>query len=108
MPKRKVCNCCGQNRRLEFFPRANGGYRNTCKACYAGKERDRNQCSKNARIARLINWRVVALAVLVIGTYTHDYVSGTGRICFYTTIYGERAVTLDAMRTCPLTWEFEE
>jgi hypothetical protein len=34
---RKVCNCCNQNRRYEFFPRANGRRRDTCKECYAGK-----------------------------------------------------------------------
>ena len=104
---RKVCNCCNQNRRYEFFPRANGRRRDTCKECYAGKQRDRSQCVKNRRIQRLINWGMGAL-VIIIGTYTHDYVSGASRICFYTTVYGERAVTLSAVQVCPLTWEWEE
>lgn len=54
--------------------------------------------------------RLVKLIALVVffGTYTHDYLSGTGRVCFYETVYGERAVSIDAMMMCPLTWEFEE
>ena len=104
---RKVCKWCGQNRRYEFFPRANGTRRNTCKDCYAGKSREAYQRSKNARIQRLINWGMGVL-VVVIGTYTHDYVSGASRVCFYTTVYGERAVTLPTVQMCPLTWEWEE
>jgi hypothetical protein len=45
--------------------------------------------------------------VLVTGIYSHDYVSGRNRICFYETIYGDMALTIDALNSCPLTWEFD-
>ena len=111
----KICSCCGVSKdEATDFPIA-GHYkgekkkRKICKACWAGKSRERDTPTKRRirEINRVIRWPVMAL-VLVIGTYSHDYVSGRNRICFYETIYGEWAVTLDAMQMCPLTWEWED
>jgi hypothetical protein len=49
----------------------------------------------------------LTLLTLVVGIYSHDYVSGRNRICFYESVYGSHAVTIDAMVMCPLTWEFD-
>ena len=99
--ERKTCTSCGQNRRIEFFPQ----YRKVCKDCYAGRERNRAECSRNARISKLLRWPTAL--ILVTGIYSHDYVKGTVRTCFYDSVYGSHAVTIDAMNMCPLTMEFE-
>ena len=54
---------------------------------------------------RLTGW--LATLLIVTGIYSHDYLSGRNRICFYESVYGTHAVTIDAMVMCPLTWEFE-
>jgi len=101
--ERKTCTSCGQNRRVEFFPQ----YRKVCKDCYAGRERNRSECAKNARISRLLRWPTALALLIVTGVYSHDYVKGANRICFYDSIYGSHAITIDAMNMCPLTMEFE-
>ena len=100
-PERKVCVCCKQNRRLEFFTKG----RAVCKPCFAGQERIRRECGNNAQISRLLRWP--ALLLIVTGIFQYDYVSGQGRICVYETIAGQRAVTINAMKMCPATWAFE-
>jgi hypothetical protein len=55
--------------------------------------------------AWLMTW--LTLLTLVVGIYSHDYVAGRNRICFYESVYGTHAVTIDAMAMCPLTWEFD-
>ncbi len=54
-------------------------------------------------------WQMTFLAafLIVTGIYSHDYVSGRNRICFYESVAGSHALTIDAMNMCPLTWEFE-
>jgi hypothetical protein len=105
MSERKVCVCCKQNRKEEFFPMQNGYRRKVCKDCYAGKERNRVECQRNARISKLIRWGMASM--IVTGIYSHDFVKGTVRTCFYDSTHGIHAVTIDAMQMCPLTWEFE-
>ena len=50
---------------------------------------------------------ILALLLIVTGIYSHDFVDGRNRICIYKSVYGAHAVTIDSMRMCPLTWEFE-
>jgi hypothetical protein len=50
---------------------------------------------------------LMAVLLIVTGIYTHDTLSGRNRICFYESVYGTHALTIDAMNMCPLTWEFE-
>ena len=100
--ERKVCNCCKQNRKIEKFPK----HRNVCRDCFAGRERVRYECGNNAKISELLRWPAVAL-ILVTGIYSHDYVKGLTRTCFYESVYGSHAGTIDAMRMCPLTMRFE-
>ncbi len=47
------------------------------------------------------------LLLIVTGIYSHDYISGRNRICFYESVVGTHVLTIDAMNMCPLTWEFE-
>lgn len=101
--ERKTCTSCGQTRRIEFFPKSK--YVKVCKECYAGRERNRAECRRNARISKLLRWPTAL--ILVTGIYSHDYVKGTVRTCFYDSVYGSHAVTIDAMNMCPLTMEFE-
>jgi hypothetical protein len=49
----------------------------------------------------------MAVLLIVTGIYSHDYVAGRNRLCFYESVYGSHAVTIDALQMCPLTWEFE-
>jgi len=49
----------------------------------------------------------LAALLLVVGIFSHDTTSGRNRNCFYTSVYGTHAVTIDIMQMCPLTWEFE-
>jgi hypothetical protein len=58
-------------------------------------------------ISKLKAAGLLALFLIVTGIYTHDTLSGRNRICFYSSVAGDHAVTIDAMNTCPLTWEFE-
>jgi len=47
------------------------------------------------------------ILVVVLGTFTHDKVSGRYRTCHYLTVQGEMAITIDALKYCPLQWKFE-
>ena len=99
--ERKVCTSCKQNRRLDKFPK----YRHVCKECWSGRERNRQLCEKNAKVSALLRWPAVLL--IVTGVYSHDYVKGVNRVCFYDSIQGSHAITIDAMNTCPMTIQFE-
>lgn len=99
---RKVCTCCKQNRKLEFFTEG----RAVCKTCYAGKERIRRECGNNAAISKLLRWPAIFL--VVVGVFRYDFVDGPSRTCVYETIRGLHSITIDAMRMCPMTMEFEE
>lgn len=117
MKNKKQCNCCHDFLPLTSFPvcsthtKKNGEvtkyYRDTCKACFRGKERDRSDCVKNRRFNRLVSWAVAAFLVMVTGIYSHDYVKARTRTCFYESIYGTHAVTIDALTMCPVSMEFE-
>jgi hypothetical protein len=100
----KTCKCCGKTKPPHRFPDRKYGS-DTCKACYAGKERLRQECVKNARVSRLLRWPAPLL--LVVAIFSHDYVDGRNRICFYESIYGQHAITIDALRMCPLTIEVD-
>lgn len=108
-PKRErteymVCNHCKKTKHHSQFPRTHF----TCKECYAGKERMRQDSGRNKRFNDLIKRCFVTFVMLVVtGIYSHDYISGRNRICIYESVYGDHAVTIDAMRMCPLTMEFE-
>jgi len=45
--------------------------------------------------------------VIVTGILIEDQVQGSRRICIYESIYGEHAITIDAMNMCPAYMEFE-
>ncbi len=49
----------------------------------------------------------LAALLIVTGIYSHDYISGRNRICFYNSVVGLHVLTIDAMNMCPLVWEFE-
>jgi hypothetical protein len=113
----RTCSCCGDEKPLDDFPQGNiyltkSGEerryrRKTCKECYAGKQRNVGRSKKRDQIARLIGWPAVAALVLVTGIYSHDYIKGRNRICFYDSLYGSHAITIDAMNMCPISMEFE-
>jgi hypothetical protein len=114
----RICNCCGQSKDIADFPVGNvyinkAGEvktykKKTCKPCYAGQNRNTGRERKRDKISRLINWPSVAAAlVIVTGIYSHDYLSGRNRICFYETMYGDQVLTIDAMNMCPISMEFE-
>ena len=98
----KVCKSCGKRKPLDAFTST----RATCKVCRAVIERGAGEREANRAFNRLVRWPAVLL--IITGIYSHDYVDGLHRICFYETVYGDRAVTLRALQMCPLTWEFEE
>lgn len=104
MEATKTCKCCGEIKAEAQFPDRKYGS-DTCKSCYAGKQRIRYECDRNKRISRLLRWPVAALVVAI---YSHDYVDGRNRICFYESIYGQHAITIDAMQMCPMTIEVDD
>ena len=114
----KKCSCCEQDKPIEEF--ANGGAyktkngevkhykRKTCKACYSGENREPSRRKEHKLFHQLTSWPTIAAALLIVtGIYSHDYVKGRNRICFYESVVGDHAVTIDAMRMCPGTWRFE-
>lgn len=119
MPSMKVCNCCQAEKHTTAFPicgkhrKKNGETveyrRDTCKECFAGIERHRKQDRDREEFKRIVGWPATLLVMLLTVTaiYDHDYISGANRVCTYKSVYGNHAVTIDAMRMCPLTWEFE-
>lgn len=116
MPK---CNCCHETKPETDFPistnytKKDGTQsitrRKTCKPCYAGRNRERQQNTSREEFKRLVGWPATMLAVFatVTAIYSHDYISQSNRTCVYKSIYGFHHVTIDAMKMCPLTWEFE-
>jgi hypothetical protein len=97
----KTCKSCGESKIGSAFPKD----RNTCRSCYAGNQRVRYECENNRRISKLLRWPVIAV---IIGTLSYEYVSGHNRICVYDSVHGQFAITIDAMRVCPLTMEIDE
>jgi hypothetical protein len=84
--------------------------RNTCKACYAGKyrgQRDERYRKRIRRVNQLINWRIAAILMVVVGYYSHEYIKGTTKTCVYDSTYGSHAMTIGATQVCPMTMEFE-
>ena len=47
--------------------------------------------------------RALLLLLLVLCFFSHDELSGLNRICWYTCVGGDAAVTIPAGRLCPLT-----
>ena len=101
-----ICNNCGKEKPQMKFPKIEGGYRKTCKQCYAGEQKTRELRKVHRQFNALVRWPAVVLTI-VTAIYSHDLIDGRNRICFYESIYGSHAVTIDAMNMCPLTWEFE-
>ena len=113
------CNCCHEEKPESDFPISNKyerkdgtlsiTRRKTCKPCFAGRYRKSKRERQREEFNRLVGWPATMLAVLftVTAIYSHDYVRGTNRVCTYESVYGHHAVTIDAMKMCPLTWEFE-
>jgi hypothetical protein len=103
----KQCNCCNHAQPPIAFPLDGRGRRKpTCKSCYNGKERLRVDKAKHQAFNQLLRWGIPIL-VLVTGIYSYDIVSGRNRICFYESVYGTHAITIDAMNMCPMTAEFD-
>ena len=104
----KRCNCCQHEQPPIAFPEdGRGGRKPTCKACYNGKERFRKDSHKHKAFNKIARWAIPTALILVTGIYSHDYVKGRNRICFYESVYGPHAVTIDALSMCPGTWEFD-
>jgi len=111
------CSCCGEELREASF--ANGGKyvnkqgekkhykRKTCKLCYSGANRDSGREAKRDKIHSLLSWAAPLLLTIVTGIYQFDSVSGRVRTCTYSSVYGNHSVSIDVMRMCPLTWEFD-
>ena len=114
MNQSKKCDCCNRELPLDKFPVSNRykgkiTRRKICKSCYAGKYRLGNREKKRDEFNKLIGWPCTLLSVgmLVTGIYSHDYIKGRNRICFYDSVVGSHAYTIDAMQMCPLTKEFD-
>lgn len=111
--KRK-CNHCGLSLpRAAFASYAPGKLRKQCRFCYAEIARKNQfgrgetpEMKENRRFTKLMKTWTVALVVVAI--YSHDYIDGRNRICFYDSMYGSHAITIDAMRMCPMTIEVDE
>lgn len=117
MPK---CKCCQKDKPIDDFPlcgkhtKKSGDTveyrRETCRACFAGRERLRYREKQREEFRRLVGWPATMLGVtlaIVVGTFQYDSVSGRNRTCTYLSVYGYHSVTIDAMQMCPLTYEFE-
>lgn len=79
----------------------------SCKSCVNSKQRNKGREKKRDTIHKLLSWPAIMLFAFVTGIYQFDSVSGRNRTCTYESIYGHHSVTIPALRTCPLTWEFE-
>jgi len=101
MTERKTCSCCKQDKKLERFPKD----RAVCKECWAGKQRNNYECAKNSKISQLLRWAVPF--IIVTAVYSHDFVKGSTRTCVYESIYGYHAMSINTLKMCPMTMEFE-
>ena len=110
------CKCCGLEKSIGEFPngktytQTNGEVRRykrkTCRQCFAGTQRNIGRERKRDAFNRLVGWPAMVLTIIV-GIYQYDTLSGSNRTCFYSSAYGIHAVTINSMRMCPITWEFE-
>lgn len=99
------CTNCGVWKDYTCFS-PNGRYRHRrCTTCRGTNDQQDKFQERNRTVAKLINWRIVA--VLVVGIFSHEVSDGFNRICFYETVYGLYATTIPVTLMCPITWEFE-
>ena len=101
----KQCRACLEEKPICAFPRDRDGHRHTCKACHSNRATLAAEHARNRKFNELLRRSFVLM--LVTGIYSHDYVKGRTRTCIYESMYGSHALTIDALRMCPLTWEFE-
>lgn len=99
------CKTCGVLQDISCFS-PNGRYRHRrCTTCRGTNDQEAKLLERNRVVAKLINWRIVA--VLVVGIFSHEVSDGLTRTCFYSSVYGLHAMTISVTSMCPITWEFE-
>jgi hypothetical protein len=114
----QICRKCEEERPLSDF-KVTSEYKNkkgevrryrarTCKECVYGHSRNMQRERERDQIHQLISWSVPAVIfATVIGIYQSEMLSGRNKICFYESVYGQHAMTIDALEVCPMTQEFE-